>query len=165
MANSAIVLRDIFIGTTIERVIHGGKYPVLMVNNEAQRRYERILVPVDMSDASADAIRVGLSIGLLNEDGTTLLHAFSPMTKARLISSGASEAVINGYVESERDRAMEELTNFLVASNVGARRWSTRVDQGGPMQVLTRAVSERRPDMLVMGTHGRSGLLRALIGA
>lgn len=57
------------------------------------------------------AIRVGLSIGLLDGDGTTLLHAFSPMTKARLISSGASEAVNNGYVESERDRAMEELTN------------------------------------------------------
>jgi nucleotide-binding universal stress UspA family protein len=35
-------LRDIFTGTTIERVIRGGKYPVLMVNNEAQRQYERV---------------------------------------------------------------------------------------------------------------------------
>ena len=33
------------------------------------------------------------------------------------------------------------------------------------MQVIARAVAEKRPDMLVLGTHGRSGLLRALIGS
>ena len=101
------------------------------MNSEAQRCYERVLVPVDMSNSSADAIRVGLSIGLLNEDGATLLHAFSPMSKSRLSSSGASEAVISRYVESERDRAMEELKKFLVASNFGARRWSTRSTKVG----------------------------------
>ncbi|MDA9445256.1 MULTISPECIES: universal stress protein [unclassified Bradyrhizobium] len=158
-------LRDIFTGTTIERVIRGGKYPVLMVNNEAQRRYERVLVPIDMSETSAEAIRIGLSTGLLEEDGATLLHAFSPMAKTRLISSGASSAVITGYVESERHRAMEELTSFLVTNEFGTRRWSLRVGEGGPMQIITRAVEEKRPDMLVMGTHGRSGLLRALIGS
>jgi nucleotide-binding universal stress UspA family protein len=33
------------------------------------------------------------------------------------------------------------------------------------MQVIARAVAQKRPDMLVMGTHGQSGLLRALIGS
>ncbi|MEY9411845.1 nucleotide-binding universal stress UspA family protein [Bradyrhizobium ottawaense] len=138
---------------------------MLMVNNEAQRRYERVLVPVDMSETSAEAIRIGLSTGLLEQGGATLLHAFSPMAKTRLISSGASSAVITGYVESERHRAMEELTSFLVTNEFGTRRWSLRVGEGGPMQIITRAVEEKRPDMLVMGTHGRSGLLRALIGS
>ncbi|MBR0831263.1 universal stress protein [Bradyrhizobium manausense] len=158
-------LRDIFVGTTIERVIRGGRHPVLMVNNEAQRHYERVLVPVDMSDASANAIRAALAIGLMREDSTTLLHAFLPMAKARMISSGASPATISQYVESEHDRATDELTSFLVANDFGARRWSLRVDEGGPMQVITRAVSQAQPDLLVMGTHGRSGLLRTLIGS
>jgi universal stress protein E len=48
-------LLDIIIGTTIERVIRKGPFPVLMVNNEAQRQYENVLAPVDMVDASADA--------------------------------------------------------------------------------------------------------------
>jgi len=158
-------LRDIFTGTTIERVIRRGKCPVLMVNNEAQRRYERVLAPVDMSEASAEAIRVGLSTGLLEEEGATLLHAFSPMARTRLISAGASADVISGYVDGERHRAMEELTSFLVTHAFGTRRWSLRIDEGGPMQVISRAVQEKRPDMLVMGTHSRSGLLRALIGS
>ena len=157
-------LRDIFTGTTIERVIRGGKYPVLMVNNEAQRNYERVLVPVDMSETSADAIRFGLSAGLL-EDGATLLHAFSLVAKRRLLSSGASPDVISGYVDSERHGAMEEMSAFLVANELGTQRWSLRVDEGLPMQVIARAVAEKRPDVLVLGTHGRSGLLRALIGS
>lgn len=157
-------LRDIFTGTTIERVIRGGKYPVLMVNNEAQRRYGRVLVPVDMSETSADAIRFGVSAGLL-EDGATLLHAFSPLGKRRLLSSGASSEVIRGYVESERHGAMEELSSFLVTNEFGTRRLSLRVEEGLPMQVIKRVVAEKRPDMLAMGTHGRSGLLRALIGS
>jgi universal stress protein E len=43
------LLLDIFVGTTIERVIRTGPVPVLMVNNEAQRRYENVVAPVDMS--------------------------------------------------------------------------------------------------------------------
>ena len=45
------LLLDVFIGTTIERVIRKGSFPVLMVNNEAQRKYENVIVPVDMCDA------------------------------------------------------------------------------------------------------------------
>jgi nucleotide-binding universal stress UspA family protein len=33
------------------------------------------------------------------------------------------------------------------------------------VQVIARAVAEKRPDMLVLGTRGRSGLLRSLIGS
>jgi nucleotide-binding universal stress UspA family protein len=33
------------------------------------------------------------------------------------------------------------------------------------MKVISRAISEMRPDLLVMGTHGRSGLVKAFIGS
>jgi len=33
------------------------------------------------------------------------------------------------------------------------------------MEVISRAISELRPDLLVMGTNGRSGLLKVLIGS
>jgi universal stress protein E len=44
-------------------------------------------------------------------------------------------------------------------------RWSLRVEEGGPMEVISRVISEIRPDLLVMGTNGRSGLLKVLIGS
>ncbi len=158
-------LLDMFVGTTIERVVRGGRHPVLMVNNEAQRNYERVVVPVDMSEVSANAIRVALSTGLMREDAATILHAFAPLGKSRMISAGAHPATINEYVRSENEMALAELTEFLVASGLGSRRWSLRAEEGSPMQVISGAVSRARPDLLVMGTHNRTGLSRALIGS
>jgi universal stress protein E len=42
------LLLDIFVGTTIERVIRMGRYPVLMVNDTVERPYETALAAVDM---------------------------------------------------------------------------------------------------------------------
>jgi nucleotide-binding universal stress UspA family protein len=57
------------------------------------------------------------------------------------------------------------LTSFLVANDLDRSHWSFRLDEGGPMEVISRAVAEMGPDLLVMGTHGRSGLLKTLVGS
>jgi universal stress protein E len=159
------LLLDIFIGTTIERVIRKSAFPVLMVNHEAQRKYENVVVPVDMSDASAHALRVGLSTGLINPGGATLLHGFLALPGGKMSLVGPDQASMNNYVANERQRVTDELVSFLVANDLGRGQWSLRVEEGGPMDVISRAVSEMRPDLLVMGTHGRSALLKALIGS
>jgi nucleotide-binding universal stress UspA family protein len=159
------LLLDIFVGTTIERVIRKGSYPVLMVNNEAQRTYEKVVAAVDMSDTSADALRVALMTGLIGASGATLLHAFLPVAKGKMFVAGINQPNIDEYVETERHRASDELARFLVTNDLAKGRWSLRVEEGAPMEIISRAVSEMRPDLLVMGTHGRSGLVKALIGS
>jgi universal stress protein E len=158
------LLRDIFVGTTIERVIRKGAFPVLMVNNEAQRKYENVVVPVDLSNASAHAIRVALSTGLITSERATLLHAFVALAKGKMFFAGYEPNRIESYVASERRHANEELTAFLTANNLGTQ-WRLRLEEGTPMEVISRAVSAIRPDLLVMGTHGRSAILKALIGS
>jgi nucleotide-binding universal stress UspA family protein len=159
------MLLDIFTGTTIERVVRKGSFPVLMVNFEAQRKYERIIAPTDMSDVSADALRVALSAGLIGDKGATLLHAFVAWARGKMFVADADKASIDRYVAEERQRAMDELAAFLVANDLERARWSLRVEEGAPMEIISRAVSDMRPDLLVMGTHGRSPLLKALIGS
>ena len=128
-------------------------------------RYEKVVAPVDMSDASANALRVALSTRLDQRRRATLLHAFLPLGKGKMFVAGVNQASIDGYVASERKKATDEFATFLVANDLGREKWSLRVEEGGPMEVISRAVSEMRPDLLVMGTHGRSGLLKALIGS
>jgi nucleotide-binding universal stress UspA family protein len=159
------MLLDIFIGTTIERVIRRGTFPILMVNHEAQRRYEKIVIPVDMSVPSADAIRTGLSTGLIADNGATLLHAFSALAAGKMSLIGSDGGSINGYIASERQRATDELAAFLVKNDLTGGRWTFRVEEGGTMDVISRTVSTIRPDLLIMGTHGRSALMKALIGS
>jgi nucleotide-binding universal stress UspA family protein len=159
------LLRDIFIGTTIERVIRKGSYPVLMVNHEAQRRYEHVVAPVDMSDASANALRTALSIGLIDTKGATLLHAFDAPDKGKMLVGDSDQVSIDGYVASERRRAMDELAGFLIAKDLKHVPWSFHLEEDAPMEAISRAVSEMRPDLLVMGTHGRSALVKMLMGS
>ena len=85
--------------------------------------------------------------------------------RGKCLLQGSIRQSIDGYVASERKKAMEELATFLVANDLGRERWSLRVEDGGAMEVISRAVAEMSPDLLVMGTHGRSGLLKTLIGS
>lgn len=158
-------LLDIFIGTTIERVIRKGTFPVLMVKHQAQRRYENVIAPIDMTDASAHALKVAHSTGLISEKDVTLLHAFSTLMKGKMSVAGVDKESIDDTVASERRRVMGELAGFLVANDLKRARWSLRVEEGRPMEIIARAVSEMRPDLLLMGTHSRSGLFKVLIGS
>jgi nucleotide-binding universal stress UspA family protein len=158
-------LLDVFVGTTIERVIRTGPFPVLMVNNEAQRQYERVVAPVDMSEASANALRMAVSAGLIKGDGATLLHAFLPPARGKMFIGAADQTSIENYVASEGKKASDELAGFLVANDLGHVEWSLRIEEGDPMSVITQIVAELQPDLLVMARRGRSRFLETLIGS
>lgn len=156
------LLRDIFVGTTVERVIRTGPSPVLMVTKEVQQRYENVLIPIEISEPSIHALRVANASGLINLKGATLLHAFAALGKRKLVSAGAD---IAEYEESERQNAMDELIAFLASSKLVSQNWSLHVEEGAPMEVITRTVNQKHPDLIIMGTHGRTGVLKQLIGS
>jgi universal stress protein E len=158
------LLRDIFVGTTIERVIRTGPYPVLMVNDKAERPYAMALAAVDMSESSAHAIRTARRLRLVDDDHLTMVHAFSPPGKGMLSFAGLQKETIDDYVAKERLRATNELVAFLEANEFDDRRWSRRIENGRPVEVISRLVEAMKPHLLVIGTHGRSGIAKALLG-
>jgi universal stress protein E len=159
------LLRDIFVGTTIERVIRAGHHPVLMVNNEVNAPYEVVLTPVDLSDASANAIRGARTVGLIGGARLEILHAFLPVGKGKMSMAGLDQADIDEYVSSERQEVTEDLTAFLLENDLGGLGASLRVEEGGAFEAISAGVDRMRPDLLVIGTHGRSGLLKVLLGS
>jgi universal stress protein E len=70
------LLRDIFVGTVIERVMRTGSHSVLMVDNDVEQRYETVLAAVEMSEPSANAVRVAESTGLVRGTIVTFVHPF-----------------------------------------------------------------------------------------
>jgi nucleotide-binding universal stress UspA family protein len=159
------LLRDIIVGTTIERVIRAGPFPVLMVNGEVDRPYRTALAAVDLSEASVDAVKTGMALGLPGGDRLTLLHAFVPLAKDKMVYAGLSRETIHAYVADERLRAGKELAAFLEANGLQDRPGLIRVEEGTPFEVIARTVDHSRPDVLIMGTRGRSGLAKVLLGS
>ena len=136
-----------------------------MVTREVEQPYRTALAAVDMSDPSANAIRVGMSLGLPGATRLALVHAFEPLAKGKLVYAGLSQDSIDGYVADERDRASKELTAFLDANGLDAPGRSMRIEEGAPFAVIARVVAQLKPDVLIMGTHGRSGIAKALLGS
>lgn len=159
------LLRDIFVGTTIERVIRTGSRPVLMVNGEAAHSYVRVLAAVDMSDASARALQCARALGFFDNAHLSVVHAFEAFAKSAMYIADAPQERIDAYVAQEQSRTIAELTAFLQAHGCGDLPWSFRAEEGAPFQTISRAVKEMHPDLLVVGTHGRSGISKVLLGS
>jgi universal stress protein E len=159
------LLRDVFVGTTIERVIRSGVYPVLMVNNAVDHAYKRVLAATDMYEVSARAIRISETLGIDDKADLTLVHAFSALAAGKMSLADANANSLNAYVDEERRRANADLSAFIEANQFGDKKWSRYVELGNPFEVISRVVQEKMPDLLILGTHSRSGVQKFFLGS
>jgi hypothetical protein len=66
-----------------------------------------------MSEASANALRVALALGLIGRTGATVLHALVALAKGKLFIAGADQASVEEYVAREREAAAAQLACFI----------------------------------------------------
>lgn len=159
------ILRDVFVGTTIERVMRTGHHPVLMVNAEPGGRYRRIIVATDMSPASANALRSANGLGLLDGAYVSLLHAFEPFAKGMMIYANIEREKIEEHVAHEASEAKRKLTEFLSHFDLGDLRYDVRLEEGQTFYSIKEVVEKEQPDLLVIGTRGLTGAKRILLGS
>ncbi|WP_245571852.1 universal stress protein [Microvirga subterranea] len=146
-------------------MIRTGPFPVLMVNREVDHPYRTALAAVDLSAPSMNAIRTGTALGLPGDNRLALVHAFLLLGKGQMFYAGLSPDTIDRNVAEERLRANKELTEFLEANGLGNSERSIHVEEGPPSEVISTAVEQLKPDVLIMGTNARSGSTKALLGS
>lgn len=164
-AHRKALLRDVFTGTTIERVIRYGSHPVLMVNNETVGPYRSVLAAVDMSEPCARAMETANMLGLTDGAQVTVVHAFIPPAKLTLAGGSIPQAQIARYVEAERHEANVQLSAFLAAHKGRSENRSYRIEEGNPFEVISRVAKETESELIVMGTHGYGGAAKVLLGS
>lgn len=157
-------LRDLFVGTTVERLMWRGTHPVLMVKNDPCGPYDRIGIAIDCSEPSATALRVAGSLGLLHDARLAIVHARAPFAKTMLAAHANHEAV-QDHVHAEMQAARAEVMRFLELNGRADLANRLYLHEGEPVPVLRDYVEQHEPGLLVMGTHGRSGLSRILLGS
>jgi nucleotide-binding universal stress UspA family protein len=161
------LLRDMFAGTTIERVLRRGGRPVLMVNSPAERPYRRILAALDLSEPSVGALRAAARFGLLARGSLTVFHAFQPPGKGNLVLAGMPGEAIAGHVAATAEEARQEVTRFLrgLDLDLGPQLPPILLEEGPPADALRRAVQRLSPDLVVLGTRGHGALKRLILGS
>lgn len=159
------VLRDVFIGTTAERTIRSVGCPVLMVNATPAGRYRHVLQTTDLSDGSRDALRRLPDLKIAKNVKTSLLYVFdSPALRLTFSGSIPKEEQAH-YLDDEKRDASRNLAKFVVASGLEECRQITRHEASTAHHEILKSAAEEKADLIVLSTHGRSGVAKLLIGS
>jgi nucleotide-binding universal stress UspA family protein len=122
-------------------------------------RLKKILVPVDFSDCSDKALRYAISFARQFQAELFLLHVvetFYPPPELIMAESAAVEQKSLAEAEKELSR-WKRRTGKIPGQSVVCR--------GSPQREIVSLAEENNIDLIVLGTHGRSGMAHLLLGS
>jgi nucleotide-binding universal stress UspA family protein len=124
--------------------------------------FSKILVPVDFLPHSAEAVRRALELASPSAE-VVLFYAYEPgaypATPGAVLYDADQLHSMSSKVRARLEAVRHEADPF------GRRRISTRIVQGTPVRAILEAVTREQFDLIVMGTHGRTGVGRVVLGS
>ena len=128
------------------------------------KRIRRILHPTDFSRASGAAFRKALTLDQENRAELLLVHVLLPPTP--FIGDGyVSPKTYEELAAAARRGAQRELEKVLARAKKAKARVKAMLLEGVPYDKIARAARSKRADLIVMGTHGRTGLAKFFLGS
>jgi nucleotide-binding universal stress UspA family protein len=138
-------------------VTRGAKVPVLVVKKRGGQPYRRIIAATDLSDASMPAIATGLH--LFGEADLTVFHAFSAPLNRFVTDSDKYRAELHRGAYADCRAAIAQV------SAAAADELAIVAEYGDPASTLAEYAQAANADLVLAGTHGRTGLLNVLLGS
>jgi nucleotide-binding universal stress UspA family protein len=157
-------LERFLIGSVTEKVLRTVDVPVIAVPPDADEaepgkgEYSDILLPTDSSEGAEVAVDWGISLAKIYD---STVHTVYSVDTSRFVSV-ADTADIYESLEKTGEEALEAVREQ--ASSVGVSVAGS-IGTGPAAQMILTYSDDHDIDMIVMGTHGRSGVNRYLIGS
>jgi nucleotide-binding universal stress UspA family protein len=124
--------------------------------------YRLILCPVDFSKPSQRALETALDLAARLGAELRVIHVY------QLPASALPEGVVETPADIEavlEGRLTKELAAFVKPASAQGVKITTGVCEGMPYVEIVEAADELGADLIVMGTHGRTGLAHLLLGS
>lgn len=132
--------------------------------------FTKILVPLDSSDLAEYALPPAIRLAEQGPGTLTLLHVLEHQTV--IIPEGPDLMGHNMYypetsLSREETAGREYLAglNFKVGQSEPTFTWHTRLEEGDPASRIVDVAEEEAIDLIVMSTHGYSGVTRWVLGS
>jgi len=125
--------------------------------------FQHILVPVDFSPCSDHAVETAVALALKLDARITLMHAYAvpvyPLPEGFVVAPADTTRELIASSQKGIDAQLAR------AQALGATKLETLLVEGAAVSEIHRVAAERGVDLIVMGTHGRSGLKHVLLGS
>lgn len=151
-------LGRLLLGSVAEQVLRGASCPVLAVKaGPLTPKIQTILLPTDLSASAESALGAAFSLARDYHARLIVLH----------VASYGSAVPYSEFETMLKDSSgyRRELEDQLRQCQKPACNAEFRVEEGDPAEQILRIAQETRCDLIVMGTHGRTGLRRLLMGS
>lgn len=152
------------VGSTARKVLRKGDVPVLVVSLPATQRYERPLVATDLSDVSRRVLDLALQVGGPQVGEIAVVHAVH-VPFENFVTPTAAGAQRSRLRRDVEHRAHDALDGLLAMYRETGVRWDPVLGYGEARSVIINEAVRREADLIVLGTHGRTGLSHLLIGS
>lgn len=163
-AHGSDFLRHLALGSMASRLLRKTtRHPVLVVKQVPHEDYRRLLIPVDFSPVSAQAIRFARQLAPAAD--IVLLNAFEAPFEGKLTYAGVDETVIRRYREAAREEAWHRMRHLAVQAGLDIGDYTPLLMHGDPSQQIIEQEQERDCDLIVMGKHGQHVMEELLLGS
>ena len=128
------------------------------------KQYKHILVPLDSSELAELALEDAFSLAVLNQAQLTLLHVIPPIQSV-LAAETSHPVFVDQQWENQRAAALMYLSELCGRVNCPDVKVNIAVEMGLAAETIIQYAQEHPVDVIVMATHGRSGLQRWVYGS
>lgn len=126
-------------------------------------RIRNILCPVDFSEFSRRAFRYAAAIA--EHFGAHLCVQHTVHVSPILYLEGADLSLARNSLEASMREADREIQHLLREAGIRASEATVLVNEGDIRDRIQQTIAEQKVDLLVMGTHGRKGFNRLMLGS
>jgi nucleotide-binding universal stress UspA family protein len=155
-------LKHVVLGSTAERVVQHSPAPVFVVRKR-EGGLNKILVPVDFSGCSLDALKYAIQFAESFAAEIVVLHA---VYLGYIYSNDGCQLYELGALEAAGRRNAEgQMREFVSAANFGQVRYETSIRVGLPVDEICAFAKREDVDLIITSTHGRTGFKHVLIGS
>jgi nucleotide-binding universal stress UspA family protein len=128
---------------------------------------KRILVPVDYSPCSRTALRFAAGLGQRLGASLDVVHIWDrPSYVSDVVMSRSDPLSTKSLIVLIEENARRDLHEFLASAEVPAgTAMTSRLAAGEPASALLHELKAGSYDLVVIGTHGRTGLSHILLGS
>jgi nucleotide-binding universal stress UspA family protein len=122
-----------------------------------------IMVPIDFSVHSKNALKY--AVPLAEKFGASLHLVYVVEPTIYPADLGFGQVVLPGVEDELREKGADELQSLIEREIGGRVRATSAVRSGNPHQEILREAEEKGVDMIVVATHGHSGVEHMLFGS